>query len=515
MRRFLFLFLFLIFGFALSESAEKQSRAQSLYEQAAQLSEDSQYTEAIDKFLVCLDLSEKEKNPHLHAKCYIKIGMVYVRFGDFERAISYFNKAAKEGDDIPDYDIKTESMARIASVYALSNDTRKAKEYYDKQLKSGGTGAEAQYFKYYNLSLIKCLENDFDSAFEAAFKALHVAQTLKMPERYANSIYGFLGVLHSKSGNEKKALIYFEKFKKDTENYPNGLYAMETYCTMLADHYTFQGNTELGAYFRHQQDSIAQLRVSADKLKKVNNSVFSFEEAKNSQAISNLSAKLHRYLGVVITFSILLIALTIAVWSAVRKQKKLNEAYVCLSDRHRELTDREAQLRQMLQSQYGEEKEKAPESEISSREALLSEQQAGKLLNKILKVMANVDIISASDFNLGKLAELCDSNTRYVSWVINEVYKKTFKGLLNQYRITEVCRRIDDRENYGHLTISAISRDLGYNSQSNFIASFKSVTGMLPSTYQKASASTHPVSESDSEPSPDHIETQSPSLATE
>ena len=74
-----------------------------------------------------------------------------------------------------------------------------------------------------------------------------------------------------------------------------------------------------------------------------------------------------------------------------------------------------------------------------------------------------------------------------MSAIINDVFKKNFKTLLNEYRIREVCRRLSDDENYGQLTIAAIANTVGYNSMNNFITVFKRIVGMTPSKYRQLS----------------------------
>ena len=99
--------------------------------------------------------------------------------------------------------------------------------------------------------------------------------------------------------------------------------------------------------------------------------------------------------------------------------------------------------------------------------------------------MNDVEVISKSDFSLQMLADMVESNTKYVSWIINDTYKKNFKTLLNEHRIREACRRLADTEHYGNMTIQAIYEELGYNSAASFIQSFKKVNGITPSMYQK------------------------------
>ena len=123
--------------------------------------------------------------------------------------------------------------------------------------------------------------------------------------------------------------------------------------------------------------------------------------------------------------------------------------------------------------------------ETTTNDILLTQAQIDELLQKVSAVMGDVDVISRGDFTLVALAQMVGSNTRYVSWVINNTYHKNFKTLLNEYRIREVCRRMEDKANFGHLTIQALSNSLGYSSPSNFLRAFKNVNGMTPSMYQK------------------------------
>jgi len=115
----------------------------------------------------------------------------------------------------------------------------------------------------------------------------------------------------------------------------------------------------------------------------------------------------------------------------------------------------------------------------------LDVEQRNRLLEQINTVMDDVSVIANPDFNLNKLADMVGSNTRYVSWVINDSYNKSFKVLRNERRIHEACKRLSDREHYGNMTIQAIYEELGFNAASSFIQAFKNVCGMTPSVYQK------------------------------
>lgn len=106
------------------------------------------------------------------------------------------------------------------------------------------------------------------------------------------------------------------------------------------------------------------------------------------------------------------------------------------------------------------------------------------LLGRITSLF-DTDEIFAEDFNMNKLATLINSNYKNVSQVINEMIGKNFNALLNEYRIKEACRRINDISNFGNYTIEAIGSSVGYGSRSTFVTQFKMMTGMTPSEFQQ------------------------------
>lgn len=143
------------------------------------------------------------------------------------------------------------------------------------------------------------------------------------------------------------------------------------------------------------------------------------------------------------------------------------------------------------------------ESEERRRKLMLKEEQVMKymthqmneaeqsdLLNRILYIMETSDEIYENSFSLDRLTELVSAGSRnYVSQVLNEHYKRSFPAVLNEYRIREICRRINDQEHYGHLTNEGIAQSVGFKSYPNFVSNFKRFTGLTPSAYRKQAQS--------------------------
>lgn len=169
---------------------------------------------------------------------------------------------------------------------------------------------------------------------------------------------------------------------------------------------------------------------------------------------------------------------------------------VLLYRNYREVKEKNAQLFQKVQEQLAEIEEKkalllqAPQplpqvEKPKYQKNAIDETTKSELLHRIFFVMESSADIYDTDFSLQRLAELVDGNPNYVSQVINEKYNCNFNALLNEYRIREACRRINDREHYGNQTLDSIAEGVGIRARSTFVTAFKKFTGMTPSAYQK------------------------------
>ena len=113
----------------------------------------------------------------------------------------------------------------------------------------------------------------------------------------------------------------------------------------------------------------------------------------------------------------------------------------------------------------------------------LSEGFKDRLFQTIEAFMSSSEMVFDPGFGLQQLANAVGSNSSYVSQVINERTGGNFSAFLNRYRIREACKRINDEEQYGQLTLEAISDSVGFKSRTTFRRSFKLITGLNPSEY--------------------------------
>jgi AraC-like DNA-binding protein len=79
------------------------------------------------------------------------------------------------------------------------------------------------------------------------------------------------------------------------------------------------------------------------------------------------------------------------------------------------------------------------------------------------------------------------TNTKYISQIINETYNKNFYNFINSYRIEEAKKLLVLTENEKY-SILGIAQSVGFVSKSTFNVAFKHFTGLTPTEYKNKSA---------------------------
>ena len=88
-----------------------------------------------------------------------------------------------------------------------------------------------------------------------------------------------------------------------------------------------------------------------------------------------------------------------------------------------------------------------------------------------------------STFNINKLAKQLNTNTSYLSSIVNEKKGKTFKQYITELRINYLITIIQKDSKYRKYTIQALGEEIGYTNASSFSRSFKKFTGLTPTNY--------------------------------
>ncbi|WP_199142087.1 helix-turn-helix domain-containing protein [Pedobacter sp. ASV12] len=97
----------------------------------------------------------------------------------------------------------------------------------------------------------------------------------------------------------------------------------------------------------------------------------------------------------------------------------------------------------------------------------------------ILSVLAEKKIFLDSELTLPKMSQQLAVSPGLASATINQLLGKTFRSLVNEYRIKEVKIRLQDPA-YKHLSLLGIAFECGFNSEASFYRIFKAEVGCSP-----------------------------------
>ena len=87
------------------------------------------------------------------------------------------------------------------------------------------------------------------------------------------------------------------------------------------------------------------------------------------------------------------------------------------------------------------------------------------------------------ELSLTSLAEKLGMNTHELSRIVNIALKKSFNDFVNEYRVSEVARKMQDPA-YDRITLLGIAYESGFNSKTTFHRIFKEMTGKSPAEYK-------------------------------
>jgi AraC-like DNA-binding protein len=105
-----------------------------------------------------------------------------------------------------------------------------------------------------------------------------------------------------------------------------------------------------------------------------------------------------------------------------------------------------------------------------------------------LKKFENSEKYLNIKLSLPLLAAQLNTNTNYLSEIINTHKGKNFNTYINELRIDYICTKILNDPKYRNYKIAYLAEECGFSSHSVFSAVFKNTTGISPSSFLKQSA---------------------------
>lgn len=467
------------------------------------------YNDALSFYMKSLQISEKHDLTDQLSKEYNNIANIYSALQDSYQAYEYYKTALSYAAQHPE-GIELKILINITAVCTNIHKIDEAWEYYHRMISYENDSLVQGYYKPFCKAIIYSASKQPEKAIPLLHEAIDYTKRNNLNPQFESSVYSQFGNLYSQLGKADSAFFYFRKNDAYTREKAipfsrlNNLKAYYRFCQQI-------GENSLAASLRNQYLILSDSIFDSDSYNKAKNAQIVHEMNKNLARIKQLNEeheKKQQQINKQRTSLLILLCgvLTLAVFLTIvyLQKRKLHLAYTDLFRRNAKLQQLE-ETNRLQRKEYQEkiatledrqkqapaadtaanDKPEVETQEKSASTSKISTELRDDILNRINHIMEETDEFCDSDFSLERLASLVDSNSKYVSVVINDVIGKNFRTFVNEYRIQKACARLLDMEHFGNYTIRAIGESVGYKSYTNFTDIFKRTIGIPPSIYQR------------------------------
>lgn len=116
--------------------------------------------------------------------------------------------------------------------------------------------------------------------------------------------------------------------------------------------------------------------------------------------------------------------------------------------------------------------------------SLIRAELADELYDKILNIIVIQKKYRDPNYSAKDLAKELQTNTRYLSAVVNSRFGENYSCLLNEYRIKDAQHMLLDKR-YADKNIEDIAAMVGFANRQSFYAAFYKIMGETPNGYRK------------------------------
>lgn len=446
------------------------------------------FIEALEFYTLDVEAARKCGNMHNYAASLENIGTIYAYLHDYRRAAFYYDRA---------YKIAVESENNELAYFTLfdkmvnacnADNVTAAKEYYEKLKQTSLPKSKLdEFYLLLGKGLIAEKEKRYPDAIQDFKKTVRFIYDEGIDSIYSEPILLELGKCFFEEGLYDSALCYLQKSEDYALRHNMSVYLADTYMEIQKVH-TKMGNHAEAEKYEEKYHQLFNDIYNSERIQEAQNLLFESESKAHKEEIDSLSNLIEKQLSVIIAFFFFIVGLAVLL-IIIRKQKNHQiESYKLLIEKNRELISKNEQskeLREKYLQAISDKSHETPKLEVDSIRVnasySLGSLQTEKLLEKITLVMENPQLVFDSDFSFDVLCREVGSNSKYVSIVLNNAYKKNFKTLLNERRVQEATARLSKEE----CTIQDLAINLGYSNATSFIVAFKKIIGMTPAVYRK------------------------------
>lgn len=274
------------------------------------------------------------------------------------------------------------------------------------------------------------------------------------------NINSLKAICYYKLGNADSSFLYCNQFLSNYAKKPNLKNRLIAIYDILANQY--YTNQQLDSAFKYSERTIKEITALNNNKNDVNKAYYLYD-FKNAQKLNNsiLEKEKKKRFTFIIILIIVGVVLFLVLYFLIKKNRKIN-----------------TNLREM--------KLEVVENLPTPKKVYnIDEKLENTLLAGISAIEKSKDFLKP-DFNINVLAKKLNTNTSYLSYLINQESNQSFKQYITQLRIEYLIRKLKDDSKFRNYTIKSLAEEIGYTNASAFTRAFKKYKGVTPSEFIKS-----------------------------
>lgn len=303
--------------------------------------------------------------------------------------------------------------------------------------------------------------NEIDTAIAYHKNALSLVQ--KNNNLFQKSSINFeLGKLYFLKKETQKSVDFFNTAIIDAEKINNTLQIKNINRNLITNYLALNDVKNYQSYSKEFIQLNNKIELAEQEAV---NTAFNLISKEQEVLISNKSSQYSTYFWLTFTGVLIIVLVMFSIWlRTYMKNKRLTEIL-----KYMEIT------RNVFSNEVVVKKDPIKKVAIP-----LETEQA--ILQKLKRFESSNKFIS-NDMSLAVLAGQFETNTKYLSEIINKHYQDNFNTYINKLRINFIIDKLKTDPNYMHYKISYLAEKCGFSSHSSFATVFKSITGIAPVTF--------------------------------
>ncbi len=425
----------------------------------------SNYDKSLDLFFESLKIREEIGDKKTISKSYNNIGVVYMYLGKDDKALEYLQKAWDMSEGVEDKVFMTKSANYLGNIYTKLNNYDKSLEYYQKALNISVEDKKVLAVILNNIGIVYWYLEDYNKTLEYYLNAIKVFEEIRDKRNISNTSRN-IGEVYIKLQDYNNSLLYLNKGLKIAKKIDSKHLIKDCYVT-LSELYFAKADYKKAYEYHTLYSEIKDSIFSEETGKNIAEIEVKFETEKKDKEILQQKKQRNIYF---IAFVIAVVAIILIM---VQYHKK-NSAYKFLVTKNLDVLSKEKELKNCKEKIH------------SCSQNIVDDNEKGKILNKMTKLLDTGKIFKKDDLTLNKLAKRLFTNRTYLSNIIRDEFGKYFPDFINEYRVKEVMFMLSDPEKSKKYSIETIAKEAGFKTTSSFNSAFKKFTGITPSVFKNS-----------------------------